>query len=128
MNGIIHLDSDVAIEQLRGRIRLKVLLGGNNEVAISSFVLAELLVGARRSANEAAMLRTVERFVSGCLLVYPDRKSCEIYSLIRELEAKGRPIPVHDTWIAALSIQHNCSLFTYDAHYREVKGIRLFQP
>ncbi|MBN1284239.1 MAG: PIN domain-containing protein [Anaerolineae bacterium] len=41
-----------------------------------------------------------------------------------ELQAKGRPIPENDIWIAAIAKQHDLTLATRDAHFGAVDGLQ----
>ena len=46
--------------------------------------------------------------------------------LIRFFGAQaGTPMPTNDIWIAASAIQHDCPLFTQDAHFKNVPGLKL---
>ncbi len=40
------------------------------------------------------------------------------------LEKLGQPIPTNDIWIAALTMQQNDVLLTFDAHFSRVNGLR----
>lgn len=37
---------------------------------------------------------------------------------------KGRPIPLHDIWIAAVALQHDLVLASRDGHFDEVDGLK----
>jgi tRNA(fMet)-specific endonuclease VapC len=55
-----------------------------------------------------------------------DIGTARIYGRIRhELRAKGRPIPVNDTWIAAIALQHDLTLLTRDEHFKAVDHLPL---
>jgi len=38
---------------------------------------------------------------------------------------KGKPIPENDIWIAAIAIQQNLSLVTFDKHFSDVEDLQL---
>ena len=40
------------------------------------------------------------------------------------LKKKGRPIPWHDVWIAAIARQHNLPVLSRDSHFDQVPGVR----
>lgn len=47
------------------------------------------------------------------------------YAAIRhELKRKGRPIPYHDIWIAALARQHRLTILSSDTHFDHVERVR----
>lgn len=39
------------------------------------------------------------------------------------LRVKGSPLPENDIWIAAIALQHNLTLATRDAHFREIPNL-----
>jgi predicted nucleic acid-binding protein len=48
-------------------------------------------------------------------------------AVINGLRRIGRPIPTNDVLIAAVATQHTMAVFTYDAHFRHVGGLRVVQ-
>ncbi len=42
------------------------------------------------------------------------------------LKNRGKPVPSNDMWIAAFAMQHGLSLFTYDAHFKNINGLLLY--
>ena len=43
-----------------------------------------------------------------------------------QLQSNGTPIPLNDVWIAAQAIQTGAVLATYDRHFEDVAGVRLW--
>jgi tRNA(fMet)-specific endonuclease VapC len=39
----------------------------------------------------------------------------------------GRPIPANDLWIAASCLEHGAVLFSFDAHFEQVDGLRVIR-
>ena len=39
------------------------------------------------------------------------------------LQAKGRPLPENDIWVAAVALQHGLTLVTRDAHFNEITSL-----
>jgi tRNA(fMet)-specific endonuclease VapC len=61
----------------------------------------------------------------GIEVLYPDFKTANIYAFInKNLTQRGLLIPTHDIWIAALAMQYDEALFTFDAHFSRVEGLR----
>lgn len=98
-----------------------------NEVSFLPFVTAaELLFGAKASHRREENLRTYTDFISRLQILYPDRRTLEIYSELRaQLKRKGRPIPLNDVWQAAIAVQHDAILVTSDEHFSVVSGLRV---
>jgi predicted nucleic acid-binding protein len=50
--------------------------------------------------------------------------TADFYAEIRlELKSQGTPIPSNDTWIAAMTRQHQLPLLSQDHHFDQVKDI-----
>jgi tRNA(fMet)-specific endonuclease VapC len=90
------------------------------------FVTAtELLYGAKRSSRRAENLRAYEEFLATFVILYPTRRTLDIYSDLLSAEARlGRPIPANDLWQAAVALQHDAILVTNDDHFQFVPGLR----
>ncbi|HAO19176.1 MAG TPA: VapC toxin family PIN domain ribonuclease [Desulfobacteraceae bacterium] len=53
-----------------------------------------------------------------------NQDTAECYSKIyQNLRQKGRPIPTNDMWIAAIALQHELPIFSYDSHFEYVDGV-----
>ena len=60
------------------------------------------------------------------ICVYLDKNTSIEYSdIFKELKMQGKPIPTNDLWIAALAIQHNLPVFTYDKHFTLINGLKI---
>jgi len=97
-------------------------------IAMSSTVLGELLGGFAVGAKEAQNRQELEVFLASprVRLHVVDRDTAEKYAVIfASLRASGTPIPTNDMWIAASAIQHGLSLFSFDAHFQRVQGLRV---
>ncbi|NRA28582.1 MAG: PIN domain-containing protein [Opitutales bacterium] len=46
-------------------------------------------------------------------------------AVIHQLEAEGKRIPLNDIWIAAMAMQHGCTLLARDAHFTRIEGLKL---
>ena len=90
--------------------------------AISFMTLAELYRwpeerdwGAGRRAELARVLEPYE-------VVYPDDGLCRRWAvMIAELRRAGRPVPLADSWIAAIALHLNVPLVTHNP--RDFEGI-----
>ena len=89
-------------------------------------VIGELNYGARSSARAVENLERVEQFVASTSILLPDLDTASWYGQVRHaLRVKGRPLPENDMWIAALARQHDLTLVSRDAHFREVDAMKL---
>jgi tRNA(fMet)-specific endonuclease VapC len=120
------LDTNAVIARNNGDSTLLKLLRDADQVFISTIVLGELYFGAEKSGRLEANLRDVEKIaLSGAILSIDIGVAC-IFGRVRyQQRRKGRPIPENDVWIAAVTIQHDLTLLTRDAHFNEVEGLQL---
>ncbi|MEE8324521.1 MAG: PIN domain-containing protein, partial [Candidatus Humimicrobiaceae bacterium] len=77
---------------------------------------------------EKENLEELDQFLySPRVVVYDiDAETSEFYAKIYDdLKRSGDPIPTNDLWIAALTLQHGTKLFTFDKHFKKVRGLFL---
>ncbi|WP_315821289.1 PIN domain-containing protein [Paraflavitalea speifideaquila] len=95
-------------------------------VFIPAAVLAELYLGAYRSANEQKHIQQIKGFLLRCTVLSADQATAEACAKVKAaLLKKGKPIPENDIWIAATALQYNLPLYTKDSHFSEVDNISL---
>lgn len=110
------LDTNIVISCLRGKSpeamrRLHAVPA--REVYIPSQVLAELLLGAAKSAKPVENRQTVQSFVAPFTVLWPTLTTVERYVSIRaDLESKGAVISETDFWIAAAALGQGATLVT----------------
>lgn len=99
------LDTNVIVSCLRGqsaRLMNRLRSLPVHELRVPMQVLAELYVGAEKSARPAVNRQAVEAFVKPFAVLWPDELVVDHYVSIRcSLEAAGRCISEADLWIAA---------------------------
>ena len=89
--------------------------------------MAELLSGFEHGNRYAQNVARLEQFLTlpRVELILPDRDTAFANSSLNtQLEKLGTPIPTNDIWIAALTVQHNDVLLTFDAHFLRINGLR----
>lgn len=97
-------------------------------VFIATAVLAELLLGAYRSANVHKHIEQIKAFLLECTVLSADQGTAEACSKVKAaLLKKGKPIPENDIWIAATALQYDLPLYTNDKHFSEVDNISLVE-
>jgi tRNA(fMet)-specific endonuclease VapC len=45
--------------------------------------------------------------------------------LVAQLHKKGKPIPINDVWIAAITVQYNFTLITNDEHFKQIDKLQI---
>jgi predicted nucleic acid-binding protein len=90
------------------------------EVLLPFVVIAELrygfLKGSRRDENEAVLRKFLNK--RGVSILLSDEATIFQFAAIQhQLRRGGTPIPAHDVWIAALTLQHGLTLYARDKHF-----------
>ena len=77
-----------------------------DEVFLATVVLGELFYGAFKSNKQDENLSRIADFAANTTVLVCDTETSRQYGIVKnELRMKGRPIPEHDVWIAAISRQ-----------------------
>jgi len=90
--------------------------------------LGELLAGFAVGSQEERNRHELNVFLASprVKVLVADGQTASFYAQVyMGLRAKGRPIPSNDLWIAAIALQHELTLFSYDAHFAEVDGLKV---
>jgi tRNA(fMet)-specific endonuclease VapC len=125
MSGRYLLDTNIVIALINGEPAALSRLPGITAL-IPLPVVGELDYGARNFSRAVENLDRVERFVTGTSILLPDLDTARWYGRVRHaLKVKGRPLPENDVWIAGLARQHDLTLVSRDAHFREVDALKL---
>jgi tRNA(fMet)-specific endonuclease VapC len=96
---------------------------------VSPVVLGELFGGYKKGNREKKNKDSLEQFLQKHNIEIPkiSEETAEIYAQIKfGLEKKGKPIPVNDIWIAAQAMENGAVLVTYDQHFSEIPGLRVW--
>ena len=126
--GSVLLDTSVAVGYFRQDLDLQKKIDQVNDVYLPLVALGELLYGVKKSAHQARTLNQLKIFLSGCILLFPDETTAELYGEIKaRLSAAGTPIPQNDIWIAAAAKEHDLPIATRDRHFSKVSGLTVLQ-
>jgi tRNA(fMet)-specific endonuclease VapC len=125
---MIAVDSDVLIEILdkkseKGAEALKRILASGEEVCTTVISIHEVLFGLHKYG------KPVKELLQLPVLNYTKNDATLSSKLELEAEQTGKPIRRTDTMIAAIAINNNAFLFTFDLkHFDPLKphGLRLF--
>jgi len=125
----VLLDTNAYVRFLAGDAKVLDSLAAAETVFMSVFVLGELEAGFRAGAKRPENRRILDRFLGkpSVAVLEASRETAEIFGMVKDsLRKSGQPIPMNDVWIAAHAIETGSLLVTYDAHFRAVPGLRLW--
>lgn len=87
-------------------------------------VLAEILQGCRTSQEADAILLPLGALRFREMTFASWRRTGELSSTLKR---RGITLPLSDVIVAALALEHGCSVFTLDPHFRQIPGLRLYR-
>ena len=123
------LDTDIAIELLRGRNRQvveRLARSRREDVFLSTVTVAELIFGALRSREPEKSLAICAEFCSAFHLLALDQAAARESAIIRaKLESQGQRIGAYDVLIAGVATAGNHVLVTHNV--REFQRIPRLQ-
>lgn len=124
----LALDTNCYTALAAGDVGVVELVSLAEAVFLPFVVVAELRAGfacgTLARANEIAFQRFLTK--PGVEVLFADDATIRQYAnLYRQLRQQGTPVPVHDLWIAALTLQHDLTLCTRDGHFRHLPQLRL---
>lgn len=125
----IVLDTSAYSRLMRGEKRVEQVLNEADKVYLPFFVIAELLLGFKNGDREAENRTILQQFEAMPTVerLFPTDETIEIFSdIFSSLKKAGKPIPVHDIWIAALAVETGSVIVHFDQHFEEVEKARLW--
>ena len=104
------------------------LIRTSNEVAFPQIVIGELIggfqYGNRFDKNLAELKKVLDK--PSCRVLMPSMQTAGIYGrLYAHLKKHGRMIPTNDIWIAALTIEYEGTLATFDTDFIDIPELQL---
>lgn len=123
------LDTNAFAALFAGQPAVLDALAQAETVYASAVVLGELEAGFRGGSRYAANRALVDRFLAKpTVAILPvTRETSDCFGLIKQaLQAKGRPLPSNDIWLAAQCLETGSVLLTFDRHFDAVDGLRLW--
>lgn len=100
-------------------------IGRVPELFLPVVVLGEFRFGIRRSRYRRTYERWLDVALSDLRILAIVESTTDYYAAICvELKTRGKPIPINDVWISALSREHNLPILSLDRHFDEVPGVR----
>ncbi len=93
-------------------------------------VIGELLPGFARGERGCRNRKELSLFLASPRIESPPGSTDTAYAYAhpyRDLKRKGRSIPTNDLWIAASCLELGAILFSFDAHFLQVDGLRVIR-
>ena len=96
-------------------------------VAVSFMTVGELEYGAEKRGWGPAQRQKLADHLRKVVVVPYDYEICVTYGRLRNaVERAGRPVALHDLWIAACAVRHGIPLVSNNArHFTGVPGLEL---
>jgi tRNA(fMet)-specific endonuclease VapC len=123
------IDTDILIDFLRNRqesVEFVTQLEKKKTILSSTAINAfELYYGAHKSTQSAQTLQATKKLLDRLVLFPLTPRSAERAGhIFAELELKGNPIGLRDTFIAAIALTRRCSIATKNTvHFKKVKNL-----
>lgn len=118
------LDTNAVSAWADGKEEFLRVLPANHRIALPVIVVGEYLWGLRKSRYREAFERWLAEAIRGSRVLPITLSTTTAYADVREiLEAKGRPIPRNDAWIAALALEHGLPILSRDTGFDAVDGV-----
>ena len=125
----IVVDTNAYAQLLTGNEMILDTIANAETVYVSIFVLGELFAGFSGGSKEKQNREILNRFLlkPTVKILNATTETAEVFGHIKSnLKTAGSPIPINDVWIAAHAIETGSVLVSFDAHFKNVPGIRLW--
>ena len=125
----ILLDTNAYVRFLRGDEKVMGYLAQADTVHMSVVVLGELFAGFKAGSKEKGNKGLLERFLlkPTVRVLEATMETAEIFGFIMaSLRKSGTPIPINAVWIAAHCLETGSLLITYDTHFAQIPGLRVW--
>lgn len=119
------LDTNALSAWAEGDHAIEPVLRSATEVLIPVIVVGEFDYGIRRSKHYQRYADWLDDNLNMVEIALIDRAVAHAYGAVRlELKRAGTPIPINDTWIAAIARHRRLPVLSRDSHFDAVSGIR----
>lgn len=99
-------------------------------IYLSTIVIGELFAGFHGGEKFVQNREELKDFLGkdGVTIIDVTMETAEIFGELRSgLAKKGKMIPINDIWIAAHAIETGSKLITYDDHFKNINGVRIWE-
>ena len=126
MNTRIALDTSAVMAYFQGSDAAREAMNQAEVVYLPSVSVGELFFGARKCSRPAQEEVKIEAIIDRTEAINVNYATARVYgAVIHQLESEGKRIPLNDIWIAAMAMQHGCTLLARDAHFARIEGLNL---
>ena len=131
---MIHLDTTFLVDAIResrrgheGPARRWLAENSHEDLALSVFVLAELLVGAELHVAPDRERQRVLQVLGDLPVVEPDQRLASTYASVHAaLTRRGEPIGTMDLLIGCTALNDDAALLTGNrSHFARIVGLRV---
>lgn len=121
------LDSDHCIAILRGVLDLRSKADPDDELAVTSISIGELIHGAYRSQRPADNLARLDVLLSALTVLPYDELSARRFGILKaDLERAGIPLHDLDLQIASIAMENNAPLLSHNQkHFSRIANLSL---
>ncbi|MFM7290042.1 MAG: type II toxin-antitoxin system VapC family toxin [Planctomycetia bacterium] len=118
------LDTNALSAWAEGDRSIEPVLRSATEVVIPVIVLGEFDYGIRQSRHYRRYVDWLNASLDSVEIALIDRDVAHAYGAVRlELKQAGTPIPINDTWIAAIARHRRLPVVSRDGHFDTVSGL-----
>ncbi len=125
----VILDTNAYTRLLAGDEDVLDVVASAETVFMSIFVLGELHAGFLCGTKERENRDVLKRFLlkPSVKILNATYETAEVFGSIKKsLALAGTPLPINDVWIAAHGLETGSIIITYDTHFNQVPGLRLW--
>ena len=118
------LDTNALSAWADGDPAIEPLLRTASRLVIPVVVLGEFEFGIRQSRHASRYAEWLAVNLDTVEVARIDREIAAVYGAVRlELKQAGTPIPINDTWIAAVARHERLPIISRDGHFDAVSGV-----
>jgi tRNA(fMet)-specific endonuclease VapC len=120
----VILDTNALSAWAHGDPAIEPLLRTASRLVIPVVVIGEFEFGIRQSRHASRYAEWLAVNLDTVDVARIDRAIAAVYGAIRlELKQAGTPIPINDTWIAAVARHERLPIISRDGHFDAVRGV-----
>jgi predicted nucleic acid-binding protein len=126
----ILLDTNAYSEFMSGNKLVFDYIIEAEEIYLSTVMIGELFAGFQGGRKYSKNKEDLKSFISkdGIKIINVSLETAEIFGEIKaELSKKGKMIPLNDIWIAAHTIETGSKIITFDSHFKQINGLRVWE-
>jgi tRNA(fMet)-specific endonuclease VapC len=120
----VILDTNALSAWADGDPAIEPLLRTASRLVIPVVVIGEFEFGIRQSRHASRYAEWLNVNLDTVEVARIDRAIAAVYGAVRlELKQAGTPIPINDTWIAAVARHERLPIISRDGHFDAVRGV-----